>query len=106
MEVQWRERLMSERMHYLPDVPEKEIEQGPATSGQGRRTVPASEQILSLLQEINGKLARVEALVDIHLGQSGTLEKLKDKVDGMHTKMLLFSGGAAVVLYLLNRLRI
>ena len=62
------------------------------------------EEVLSLLRSIQEKLStmeskvvRIETLVDVDLSRGGTLDKLEQKVDGMNTKILLFSGATTAV---------
>lgn len=51
------------------------------------------DEVLDLLRSISDRVVRIETLVDRDLGKEGTLEKLGDKVEGMNTRILLFSGG-------------
>jgi hypothetical protein len=59
---------------------------------------------LSLLDDTRDRLVRMETLVTLHLEKDGTVDRLEAKLDGMNTRVLLFSGamsgGLQVVRYL------
>jgi hypothetical protein len=61
-------------------------------------------ETLSLLDDTRDRLVRMETLVTLHLEKDGTVDRLEAKLDGMNTRVLLFSGamsgGLQVVRYL------
>jgi hypothetical protein len=50
---------------------------------------------LSLLDDTRDRLVRMETLVTMHLEKGGTVDSLESKLDGMNTRVLLFSGAVS-----------
>lgn len=58
-----------------------------------------SESVI-LLRSISDRLTRLETKIEIYFGEDGTIPEMKKRVDGMHGKMLMFSGAGAVLIFL------
>lgn len=70
----------------------------------------SSEEALMLLREIrtqvndmSNRLTKVETLVEVHLAKGGTVEDLKNRLDLMNTRILMFSGASGAVMWGLNK---
>lgn len=56
-----------------------------------------SERILNALDDLSRRFTRIETLVELHLGKDGTVDRLETQVNSINTRVLLISGGIAVI---------
>ena len=61
-----------------------------------------NEEALALLRSIDGRLIKMETLVDIHLGKDGTVAELQKEVKTVNGKIAWASGAAAVLMIVLD----
>lgn len=75
-------------------------------------SVQQNEEVVALLRgihdqlDVNNRLVRVETLVEIHLGERGTVPQLKQLMDRVNQKVLLITGAGLGAFYLLKYLGI
>ena len=56
-----------------------------------------------LLRETRDRVIRIDERMEIYLGKDGIVEELKRRVDGMHNKMLMMTGGGLVMIFLADK---
>lgn len=75
-------------------------------------SVQQNEEVVALLRgiheqlNVSDRLARLETLVEIHLGERGTVPQLKQLMDKVNQRVLLITGAGLGAFYLLKYLGI
>lgn len=66
-------------------------------------TMTTDAENQKLLRETRDAVIEMKTRIDIYLGKDGVVDQLQTRVDGIHSRMLLFMGGGIAVLFIAEK---